>query len=83
MAKPPDKTANPLQYIFGETYALVLFCAASARCHPNRDALLDEMDSAEQQGLAYLEFTQLGDAAFEGYRYLFDTVRKAIGDLPH
>jgi hypothetical protein len=82
MATEPEGFAYALQYLTGEVHALGLFCAAVARSHPDRAALLVQMDLAEQQGLAHIEALPLGDAAVHGYRFLFDNVRKAMGDIP-
>ena len=79
MATEPEGFAYALQYLTGEVHALGLFCAAVARSHPDPGALRAQMDLAEQRGLAHIEALPLGDAAVDGYRFLFDNVRKAMG----
>lgn len=82
MATEPEGFASALQYLTGEVYAIGLFCAAVARSHPDRDVLLAQMDLCEQEGLAHIEALPLGDVAVRGYRFLFDNVRKAMGERP-
>jgi len=64
----------------GEVHALGLFCSAVARSHPKRAALLAQIEQAEQRGLAHIEALPLGDAAVDGYRFVFDNIRKSMGD---
>jgi hypothetical protein len=80
MSEQPEGFAYALQYLTGQAHALSIFCAALARSHPDRDALLVQMDWAEQRGLAQIEALPLGDAAVNGFRFLFDNVRKAMGE---
>ena len=54
MATEPEGFAYALQDLTGEVHALGLLPgAAVARSHPDRAALLVQMDLAEQQGLAH------------------------------
>jgi hypothetical protein len=66
MATQPEGLAYALHYLMGEVHALAPFCSAVARSHPDPNALLHEMDSAEQQDLAHIETQPLGDAAVDG-----------------
>ncbi|HME26153.1 MAG TPA: hypothetical protein VKI44_33295 [Acetobacteraceae bacterium] len=79
MSTQPDGFAHAIQYLTGETHALCLFRAAVARAHPDPDALLPQMDRAEQRGLAHIEALPLSDAAYNEYRFLFDNVRRVMG----
>jgi len=48
------------------------------KAHPDPNALLSEINVAEQIGLAQLESAPIDDAAIEGHQHVFDALRKIL-----
>jgi hypothetical protein len=64
----------------GEVHALFIITQVLARSHPNPDALLSDLDTFEQNGLANLEQHSIPDDVLVGYQHALAGIRKAIND---
>jgi predicted RNA polymerase sigma factor len=75
----PGQMEHSIKMLIGEVHALSMVCQTLVMTHPQRDALLAEIEQGAQQGLANIENLPVpDDTMIEGYQFVMAAVRKAL-----
>jgi hypothetical protein len=72
--KNPERAISTLT---GIVHALFMSVQSLAKTHPDPKALLTELETAEQLGLANLEPHAIDDAVIVGFQHVMTAIRQA------
>jgi len=75
---PMQNPERAIAYLTGEVHALFMISQAVARTHPAPQALLSDLETAAQLGLANIEPHPVPDATIEGYQHVIGGVRNIL-----
>lgn len=74
---PMSNPERAIATLTGTYHALFMSIQAIAKTHPNAQALLSELETVSQLGLASLEPHPIPDATIQGFLFVIDAVRKS------
>jgi hypothetical protein len=72
---PMRNPESAISFLTGEVHALFMITQALVFKHPNPQAMLSQLDTAEQLGLANLEPHPIENAVIDGFQFVMGSVR--------